>query len=61
MYWLTGEQVSDEWLVVASESQQQDRLTVEYNWLYGRLSGRYALFLQFLVPGALAEMALLPW
>ena len=55
-----GEQVSDEWLVVASESQQQDRLTVEYNWLYGRLSGRYALFLQFLVPGALAEMALLP-
>ncbi|MFR7810248.1 MAG: hypothetical protein ACLU4N_13850 [Butyricimonas faecihominis] len=31
-----GEQVSDDWLVVASESLQQDRLTVEYNWLYGR-------------------------
>ena len=55
-----GEQVSDDWLVVASESLQQDRLTVEYNWLYGRQTCRYALFLQFLTPGALAETALLP-
>ena len=55
-----GEQVSDDWLVVASESLQQDRLTVEYNWLYGRQTCRYALFLQFLTPGALTETALLP-
>ncbi|MFR4039193.1 MAG: hypothetical protein ACLTZT_16665 [Butyricimonas faecalis] len=40
-----GEQVSDEcwWL----PQKVTDQLTVEYNWLYGRLSGRYALFLQF--------------
>ncbi len=55
-----GEGVFDDWLVVASESQQQDRLTVEYDWLHGRQSGRFALFLQFMMSGALSEIALLP-
>lgn len=55
-----GEQVSDDWLVVASERLAQDRLTVEYNWLYGRRTRRFAVFLQFVVPGSLPEMTLLP-
>lgn len=55
-----GEQVSDDWLVVASESRVQDRLTVEYNWLYGRQTRRFALFLQFVVQGSLPEITLLP-
>lgn len=39
-----GEQVADDWLVVASESRAQDRLTVEYNWLYGRQTRLFCPF-----------------
>ena len=55
-----GETVTDDWYVVGTESLEQDRLTVEYNWLYGRQSKRYALFLQFIMAGSLPEVALLP-
>lgn len=55
-----GQTVTDDWYVVGTESLQQDRLTVEYNWLYGRQSKKYALFLQFIMAGALPEIAFLP-
>ncbi|MEI3420206.1 MAG: hypothetical protein V8R91_03625 [Butyricimonas faecihominis] len=35
-------------------------MTVEYNWLYGRQTCRYALFLDNSEHRALAETALLP-
>lgn len=55
-----GQTVTDNWYVVGTESLQQDRLTVEYNWLYGRQSKKYALFLQFIMAGALPEIAFMP-
>lgn len=55
-----GQTVTDDWYVLGTESLQQDRLTVEYNWLYGRQSKKYALFLQFIMTGALPEIAFLP-
>ena len=55
-----GEPVKDEWLVLGTDSRRQDRITVDYNWLWGRQTGRKALFIQFIAPGALPEFNLLP-
>lgn len=55
-----GVTIADDWYIVGTESLQQDRLTVEYNWLYGRQSKKYALFLQFVMAGALPEIAFMP-
>lgn len=57
---LAGETVAGHWLAVYTESQQQEKLTVQYSWLYGRESKRFALFLQFIPPGAFPEFSLLP-
>lgn len=43
--------VTDTWLVLGKQSNEEDNITVERNWLYGVNSNRYALILQFLVRG----------
>lgn len=57
---LSGESVTDDWLVLASESREQDRLTAWYYWLYGKTCNRYALLMEFVAPGNLPEYNLVP-
>lgn len=57
---LAGETVTDHWMVVYTESQRQEKLTVQYSWLYGRESKRFALVLQFILPGVFPEFSILP-
>ena len=57
---LSGTPVTDTWMVLYVREEKQDKITVQYHWLYGRLSGCYALYLQFLAPGVVPEVTLLP-
>jgi hypothetical protein len=39
--------VADTWLVLAKQTEEEDALTIERNWLYGINTRQYALVLQF--------------
>jgi len=48
----TGERVVDEWLVLGSFTEDDDRVRVQRTWLRGLGAGREALVLQFAAGGA---------
>ena len=50
--------VEDTWLVVSRQTEQDDRLTVERNWLWGKNTNRAALILNFYGPGQVPEQIL---
>jgi hypothetical protein len=60
--------IKDTWLVLSKQTETEDSLTVERNWLYGTSTKQYALVLQFsvmsqamvlnLVPGTLRDAEL---
>lgn len=52
--------VREDWFVLAKQSDREENLTVERNWLYGLQSQRYALVLQFYTKGQIPELNLLP-
>ncbi len=43
--------ITDQWLVIGKQLQEEDQLTTDRTWLYGLQSGKYALVLQFIVRG----------
>ncbi|RKR83058.1 SWIM zinc finger protein [Mucilaginibacter gracilis] len=49
--------VTDTWLVIGKESRDEQQITVEQNWLYGLKSNQYALVLQFIVRGQVAQLS----
>jgi hypothetical protein len=51
-------EVEDTWLVVSRQTEQDDRLTVERNWLWGKNTNRAALILNFYGPGQVPEQIL---
>jgi hypothetical protein len=51
--------ITDTWLVLGKQSDTEDNITVERNWLYGVGSNRYALVLQFFVRGQGGQQAVL--
>jgi hypothetical protein len=51
--------IRDDWFVLAKQSDREENLTIEKNWLYGLKSQRFALLLQFYVKGQLPEVNLL--
>lgn len=57
---LSGTPVTDLWMVLYVREEKQDKITVQYHWLYGRSSGLHALYLQFIAPGVIPEITLLP-
>jgi hypothetical protein len=46
-----GERVVDDWIVLAQETDDDDRLSSQRSWLWGIASGRRALHLQFVPSG----------
>ncbi|MEJ7646174.1 MAG: SWIM zinc finger family protein [Chryseolinea sp.] len=52
--------IRDDWFVLSKRVEEDDNLTTERNWLYGRKSKRYALILQFYVNGQIPEVNLIP-
>ena len=54
------ESIRDQWWVLGQQETQQERITTVKYWLKGKESARYALMLQFIVPGQPREMALVP-
>ncbi|MDQ1086765.1 SWIM zinc finger family protein [Siphonobacter sp. SORGH_AS_1065] len=55
-----AESVTDDWLVLGRMSREEDRITVQQNWLYGYTSGRIALILNFSYQNAGVETPLVP-
>lgn len=53
-----GEPVADEWLVLHTRSSKMNELRTETFWLYGKTSGRMAIYLNFMAAGALPEFSL---
>lgn len=54
------EGIADQWFVLGKETEQQDHLTVQRNWLYGMQSGKHALVLQFYAYTQLPELNFTP-
>lgn len=52
--------VSDTWVVLAKQVSEEDNITTERFWLYGRDSKRYALILQFVARGQGGQVTLSP-
>ncbi len=55
-----AERIRDEWLVMGRRSWEEDRISVQQNWLYGYHSGRVALVLHFSYQNAGVETPLVP-
>jgi hypothetical protein len=47
----TGEKVTDDWYSVGQWEFKDDKLRVQHTWLLGKDSRRYALILQYAMPG----------
>lgn len=52
--------INDIWLVLGKQTTEDDNLTTERFWLYGRDSKKYALILNFLIRGQGNNMAITP-
>lgn len=50
--------IRDDWFVLAKQTEKEENLTTERNWLYGIKSKKYALVLQFYFKGQLPELNL---
>jgi hypothetical protein len=50
--------IRDNWFVLAKQSEKEENLTTERNWLYGINSKKYVLVLQFYFKGQLPELNL---
>ncbi|SFD01933.1 SWIM zinc finger [Chitinophaga sp. CF118] len=52
--------ITDIWLVLGKQTEEEDSLTVERNWLYGINSKKYALVLQFSAMSQAMPLNLIP-
>lgn len=52
--------IRDQWFVLSKQTDKEEQLTTERNWLYGIDSKKFALVLQFYVRGQLPELNLMP-
>lgn len=57
---LSGSSQADLWLVVGQQTQEEDRLKTRRTWLYGVVSGRFALLLDFAHGQQSFDFTLLP-
>ena len=57
---LAGEAVADQWMVLHRRIRKVNELNTETYWLYGCQSGRFAVYLNFIIPGSLPEVSLVP-
>lgn len=57
---LAGEAIADHWMVLHKRSRKINELNTETYWLYGRQSGRFAIYLSFVTPGSFPELNLVP-
>ena len=57
---LAGEPLADQWMILHKRRRVINDLTTDTCWLYGKQSGKYAILLQFLTPGAVIETNLIP-
>jgi hypothetical protein len=55
-----GEVVRDRWLVVGQRTEQEERLRVQRTWLWGEVSNRPAMILQFAHGAAALDSSLVP-
>lgn len=52
--------ITDNWLVIAKQLSERDNITTEKYWLYGSDTRKYALVLQFIARGQVAQLAITP-
>ncbi|MFY7964585.1 MAG: SWIM zinc finger family protein [Chitinophagaceae bacterium] len=52
--------IEDNWFVLGKQLTEEDSVTIEHNWLYGIVSKKYALVLQFSVRGQGINFSLTP-
>jgi hypothetical protein len=52
--------ITDTWLVLGKQTEEEDALTIERNWLYGTATKQYALVLQFSVMSQSMALNLMP-
>lgn len=57
---LAGEAIADQWMVLHKRSRKVNELNTETYWLYGRQTGRFAIYLSFITAGSLPEVNLVP-
>lgn len=55
---LAGEAIADRWLVLSRSMEEEANLTVEYVWLYGSQTRRFALILNFYAANQIADRIL---
>ncbi len=55
-----GEVVTDDWLVLGRLTREEERITVQQNWLWGHQTNRIALVLNFAYQNAGIETPLVP-
>ena len=54
------EGVSDNWLILGRQTEREQELTVQRNWLVGEKSGRYALIINFAFKNQPLDVTLVP-
>ena len=57
---LAGDTIADRWMVLHKRSRKVNELNTETYWLYGQQSRRFATYLNFITPGSLPEVNLVP-
>lgn len=57
---LAMEGIKDQWMVLSKTAEPLDKIMLEKNWLWGKKSKRFALFIQFYAGAQLPEQNLLP-
>lgn len=57
---LTQEGLADSWLILAKTARIEQKLMVERYWLYGKSSGQFGLFIQYIAPGQAETVRLAP-
>lgn len=57
---LAGDAIADLWMVLHKRSRKVNELNTETYWLYGQQSRRFATYLNFITPGSLPEVNLVP-
>ncbi|MEO0898066.1 MAG: SWIM zinc finger family protein [Bacteroidota bacterium] len=57
---LAKEGLQDKWQILGMEEYEDGRITVQKYWIKGKESGKRCFMLQFLVPGQMRSLTLLP-
>jgi hypothetical protein len=52
--------IHDQWLVLGRQTQQEQDITIQRNWLYGVNTGRFALILNFAYRTQTVDLSLVP-